>query len=127
VRTVIALGWAVWVNPIILGYQFIRSDGTSRVGTRAPISFRSLVDLSQTPEHGGQAARKIQDAVLNPSDARLVQLMSLFALGLQGKQEAAPITGLWGFANVIEEEASKRIISTTRLNLRLAFVRRVTV
>lgn len=107
-RAVIALCWEVWVNPIILDYDFIRSDGTRRVGKHAPIGFRALVDLSQTPDYGKQAVSKIQDAVLHPSDERLVELLSLFALGLEGKQEAAPITGLWAFVNLIEEEANKK-------------------
>ena len=64
-------------------------------------------DLSTAPDPGARAAGKIQEAVLNPSDERLVELISLFALGLKGAQAAALITGLWAFANVIEEKSSK--------------------
>lgn len=107
VRAFIALGWAVWVNPVITSHRFIRSDGTSRVGSQVQISWNVRADLSKGPDSRARTASKIQEAILNPSDARLVELISLFALGLEGAQETVLITGLWAFANVIEEESSK--------------------
>lgn len=107
VRAFIALGWAVWVNPVITGHKFIRPDGTCRVGAPVPINWSVHADLSKAPDPGARAARKVQEAILAPSDARLVELIGLFALGLEGAQATELISGLWAFANVIEEESSK--------------------
>lgn len=116
VRAFIALGWAVWVNPVITGYKFIRPDGTSRVGSQVQINWSVQADLSKAPDSKARTAGKIQEAILNSSDARLIELISLFALGLAGAQDTALITGLWAFANVIEEESGKpNIDHATRL------------
>ncbi len=106
-RAFVALGWAVWVQPVITGYEFIRPDGTKKVGTQASSGWQVLVDLSKAPDPGALSAGEVQRVVLDPPDARIVELIGIFSLGLKGAQIADPLSGLWAFANVIEEESRR--------------------
>lgn len=42
-------------------------------------------------------------AVLDGSDARLIEMYELYILGVQASQSIAPVVGFWAFSNVLEE------------------------